>query len=188
MDDLRDAIRRDENPLQQLMEAIPGFDGYREREIRRAADKILREHLVSQLDGVRNRLNDVIAAWARAGRLRDLDDIDRVARKLAKVRDNIRFADYGYTGFFDALKIGEEQLDRLYEYDLSLSQGIAACGQSVEALGTAPPEEAVEQISAAEATVASLQALVDRRAEVTAAAARAADGPSAPQTGARIEG
>jgi hypothetical protein len=188
MDDWRDAIRKDENALQQLMEAIPGFDGYREREIRRTADKILREHLVSQLDVVRDRLNEVIAAWARAGRLQDLDDIDRVARKLAKVRDNIRFADYGYTGFFDAIKIGEEQLDRLYAYDLSLSQGIADCAKAVQTLSTAPAEQAAQQIGAAEAAVASLQTLVDRRAEVTAAAAAAGEETHPPQTGSRTEG
>lgn len=186
MDDLRDAIRKDENAFQQLLEAIPGFDGYREREIRRAADKVVREHLVGALDGVRDRLNAIIAAWARAGRLQDLDDIDRVARQLAKVRDNIRFADYGYTGFFDALKIAEDELDRLYAYDLSLRQGIDACGTAVDTLGAAPAESAAQHISAAEAAVASLQGLVDRRAEITAAAAGTADGQSTSETGQRI--
>lgn len=171
MSDLRDRIQSDENAFQQLLASIPGFDGYREREIRRAADKLVREHLVIELDRVRDDLKLVVAAWARAGKLEVLDDIDHLARLLGKVRDNIRFADYGYTGFFDAIKIKEAELDRLYRYDLSLSQQIAGCATAVRDLAAAGEQAAADSMKAVEAAIAGLQLMVDRREEVAASVA-----------------
>ena len=166
MPDLRERIQDDENAFQRLLEAIPGFDGYREREIRRTADKLVRDQLVAELDDVRDALKGTVAAWAQASRLSELPEIDRISQLLGKVRDNIRFADYGYTGFFDAVKIREDQLDRLYEYDLSLKAQIADCSTAITALGAADAADAAEKLQAAEAAIKQLQGLVDRREEV----------------------
>ena len=166
MPDLRERIEDDENAFQKLLSAIPGFDGYRERELRRTADKLVRDRLVSDLDKVRDDLKDVVARWARAGRLQDLPDIDRLSRLLGKVRDNIRFADYGYTGFFDAVKIKEEQLDRLYEYDVSLRGQIENCKAAVAELASAAEADSQDKLKAVEAAIDELQQMVDRREEV----------------------
>lgn len=171
MTDYRKRIRQDENAFQRLLEVIPGFDGYREREIRRTADKLVRENLVAELDRVRDALNRIVAAWSRAGKLGRLTEIDRLARMLGKARDNIRFADYGYTGFFDAVKIKEEQLDRMYEYDVSLHENVAACGAAVAELAQADDEQAPEKMGALETALRELQDRVDRREEVAASAA-----------------
>ena len=166
MSDVTDRIENDETAFQRLLSAIPGFDGYREREIRRAADKLLRDRLVADLDDVRAALRDVVADWARQRRLSELPDIDRLTRLMGKVRDNIRFADYGYTGFFDAVKIKEDQLDHLYAYDLKLTQKIAACKTAVEALAAAPAADAKAKMDAVEAATDELQHMVDSREEV----------------------
>ena len=56
----------------------------------------------------------------RSGRLDALADVDAVMRRLRKVRDRIQFADYGYSGMFDATKVGVEQLDELRAFDRGL--------------------------------------------------------------------
>jgi len=168
MPDIRDQIRNNENAFQRLLEAIPGFDGYREREIRRTADKLLREHLVTELDRVRGGLTEIVARWAREGKLSLLDDIDRLSRLMGKARDSLRFADYGYTGFFDAVKIKEEDLDRLYEYDASLADLIAACDAAVQQLAAADTD-AEERMRAVETATGELQEKIDRREQVAAA-------------------
>ena len=166
MPDLTERIESDATPFEQMLSAIPGFDGYREREVRRTADKLVRDRLVAELDEVREELKDVVAAWARAGRLSELPDIDRLSRLMGKVRDNIRFADYGYTGFFDAVKITEEQLDKLYEYDLSLRDKIVACKTAVAALAAAAADAGAAAMAAVEAAIDGLQRMVDHRDEV----------------------
>jgi hypothetical protein len=47
-----------------------------------------------------------------------------VLKKLDQVENRIRFASYGYAGFFDAVKIEEPQLDRIYQFDLSLVEKV----------------------------------------------------------------
>lgn len=168
MSDIGDRIRRDENAIQRLMQDIPGFDGYREREIRRTADKLLREQLVAEMDVIRAAINAVMRRDARDGILKGLNDLDRLARHMGKVRDNVRFADYGYTGFFDAVKIGEEDLDRLYQYDLSLRLQIEQCAVAVDALSKADREQMQGFVDATEQAIAALQEMVDGREQVAA--------------------
>ena len=50
MDPILDKARGGQNILERLMNAIPGFKGYREQELRRDADRLQREHLAARLD------------------------------------------------------------------------------------------------------------------------------------------
>ena len=54
------------------------------------------------------------------------DIADRLDRRLDGLGQSVRFADYGASGLFDAVKIGEAELQRLYELDLSLLEDLAA--------------------------------------------------------------
>ena len=56
--------------------------------------------------------------------------------------NRIRHADYGSSGFFDAVKIGEAELDRLYEFDLALTDMVEYLALQVEQL----PQTADEQM------------------------------------------
>ena len=49
-----------------------------------------------------------------------VDDLERAAIKLRTFIDRVRTASYGYSGFFDSIKINEEELARVYEYDSAL--------------------------------------------------------------------
>ncbi len=168
MTDMRKRIVEDEGSLQKLMSYIPGFSGYRERQIRRKADQMVREYLVGLLDDIREDLNELVAEWSRSKGLEHLDDLDRVRNRLGKVRDTIRFADYGYTGWFDAAKIKEAELDALYDYDLDLRQQIAQIGNSIAALAQAEEENVVEFVEGTLAAIKELSDAVDKREEVTA--------------------
>ena len=50
MDRIHEAARAGQNFLERIMNALPGFKGYREKELRRDADRILRDHLAARLD------------------------------------------------------------------------------------------------------------------------------------------
>lgn len=124
MSDMRDRIIGDENAFQKLAELIPGFNGYREREIRRAADRLLRDHLVGLLDATRTKAERIMRDVGTSN-LPLVGKLGTMQRRLTALRDRVDHADYGYTGFFDAVKIGNEQLDRMYDYDMSLMGHIA---------------------------------------------------------------
>ncbi len=168
MSDLRDRIEKDEGSLQKLMASIPGFSGYRERQLRRKADQMIREHLVGLLDDTRRVMKRTISKWADQGKLEQLDALDRLLGKLTKVRDNLRFADYGYTGWFDAAKIKEDELDSLYDYDLGLREQIMRIDEVVGGLAGAEESQLAEHVANVTEEVARLAHAIDHRGEITA--------------------
>jgi len=110
----------EKNFLEKLADSIPLLKGYRDKEARRDTDKRLREYLADRIDKLRNNIDEVKRAQLAAGQLEQLDDLDRLSSKLFKSANSIRHASYGYSGFFDQVKIEENELDRIYQYDLSL--------------------------------------------------------------------
>jgi ribosomal protein L20 len=110
----------EKNLLEALADAIPGIKGYREKEARRDTDKRFREYLASRIEGARKATDEMKRIRVNKGKLEELDEIERLSQKLFKLSNAIRQASYGYSGFFDQVKIGEVELDRIYQYDLSL--------------------------------------------------------------------
>ena len=168
MADLRDRAREDESPLQRLLDFIPGFKGYREQELRRRADQLLRDHLVGLLDGAKAKLQQFAAKLSRAGKLMAVGALDRVIGLLTKVRDKLRYADYGYTGWFDTPQIREDELDRMYEYDLSLREFVAAIQTKVDACIGADDAALQAALDELEAAIRELEQMIDRREEIIA--------------------
>lgn len=118
--DFNARIQQAENALEKLAEKIPGFRGYREKEHRRDADKLLRLTIASRVDEQWRRLTEIQRRLVASGEFGYLDDLEGVAIRLRTFSDQLRTASYGYAGLFDAIKVEDEELARLYAYDLSL--------------------------------------------------------------------
>jgi uncharacterized protein CbrC (UPF0167 family) len=46
--------------------------------------------------------------------------MDRLVAKFDRVTEKVNHASYGYTGFFDVVKVEEESLDRMIDFDSNL--------------------------------------------------------------------
>lgn len=134
MDELHDKIKGGENFLEKLMRKIPGFEGYKNREQSRSADQIQRKFMAQQLTGEKGRLLEVGQEMMRAGNISLIAEVDRVTKIVDKVVDRIEHAAYGYSGMFDSIRIGEMELDTLYEYDLGMLNNIASITESIDAI------------------------------------------------------
>ena len=121
-----DKARAGQNFLEQLANAIPGFKGYRDKELRRDADKLEREHLASQLEQCKKTLDQASRDITRSGSLDAMNDVETARKKLDKAVARIRYADRGYAGFFDAIKVDEQALERVYQFDLGLLSDVQA--------------------------------------------------------------
>jgi hypothetical protein len=108
------------NWLEKISSKIPGYGGYIDKENRRDADKRHRENLANRLRAIKAPLTDVMKDLTNTGRLFEVTPIDSALKKLDKIENRVRFATYGYAGFFDAVKIEESQLEAIYRFDLSL--------------------------------------------------------------------
>ena len=152
MNDGMDMARERRNILEKLGAKIPGFKGYLERELRRDVDKMQREWLAGQVDRARFSMNGKIRDWTRSGRLEDLDLASSIEKALDRLANRIRHADYGSSGFFDAVKIGEAELDEVYAFDLALSETVEYLAVQVEGLpGTADGATLARLLDATEA-------------------------------------
>lgn len=154
------------NVLERLMDKIPGFSGFQNRELRRDVDKLLREYLAAELQRLKGIVRTRTRDYTDAGQIGALNGFDRLDRKIDGLSQSIRFADYGATGFFDAVKIGETELERLHQFDLSVLEDLA---QIEQALAVVPPpggEGAEAALAGARDLVEALDARWRRRESV----------------------
>ena len=117
MSDLFDTVKGGQDIFKKLLSYIPGFSGYIERTNRRAADKLLRDQVALKYSEMAARTSRMQKDLADAGQIDFLDDIDSVGLKLRTFADRIKNASYGYSGFFDAVKINEKELAQIYTFD-----------------------------------------------------------------------
>lgn len=132
MGELFDKISSDEDPITKLLSKIPGFSGYIERKERREADKLIREQIAREFEVIRGKVSELQEQFASSGELTYLDDLEKAAMKLQTFIDKVSNAEYGYSGFFDAVKINEEELAKIYEFDLALLDSGDAITAAIE--------------------------------------------------------
>jgi hypothetical protein len=112
------------NWLERLSNKIPGYSGYVDRERRRDIDKLHREHLADRLRALKSPLTDLLRELTNSGRLFEVGPVDAAIKKLDHIENRVRFASYGYSGFFDVVKIEQPQLDSIYKFDLALIEQV----------------------------------------------------------------
>ena len=79
----------------------------------------------------------------------------------------LKHASYGYSGFFDAVKIREDDLDRIYEFDSKLIadvQAIAAAMQSLPRLVAS--DQLSGSLAAVQEQIKTLDTKLDERDQV----------------------
>ncbi len=117
MSDLFETVTGGQDIFKKLLSYVPGFKGYIERTNRRAADKLLRDQVALKYTELAGRGASLMKDIADAGQIDFLDDVDSINVKLRTFADRIKNASYGYSGFFDAVKVNEEELAKLYAFD-----------------------------------------------------------------------
>ena len=135
--DLRDTVEGALGGIEALVAKIPGYKGYKDKEMRRESDKLLREQLATELDDQRSRLSELQVELVSHAQLEFVDDLERAVMKLQLLTDRVKTASYGYAGLFDAVKVKEEQLDALYEFDSRMLEDVDALASDVDQVASA---------------------------------------------------
>ncbi len=120
MSDLLQRVISQQDPLKKLLAKLPGFKGYYARADRRSADKLFRETVADKFQVQWQRLSSIQRDLVTTGHIDVLDEIEIGAIRLRQFIDRVKTAAYGYSGFFDPVKINEEELEKIYQYDLTL--------------------------------------------------------------------
>lgn len=127
---------------------VPGYRGYKRKEIRRESDKILRDHLVTKLKLMKTSLNDLQEEAA--------EDVPEILGKLEDMRTEldtfikkIDHADYGMGAMFGAQKIKVNELDKIIEFDRGMVENVIEIEAAIKALAddlSEDPESKVKEI------------------------------------------
>jgi hypothetical protein len=117
-----DRAKSQTNLQEKVMLLIPGFHGYKEKEIRRESDKLLRNQIYQKLSSAESQAKDTYRSLVNQGINDTWDDTDHLMARLDRVVERINHSEYGYAGFFDVTKVKEPDLDRMMDYDYQLLQ------------------------------------------------------------------
>src|SRR5512136_508611 len=112
---------------------IPGFRGYKEKEIRRESDRLIRNHLYLKLSAAKNDVRKIQQKLVDRRYADVAMDMDRLSAKMDRIVEKVNHASYGYTGFFDAVKVKEDALDRMIAFDNQLVDGTDALSTEINA-------------------------------------------------------
>ncbi len=120
-----------------LIDKLPVIGDYRSKEMRRDADKRLREAIARRLESYRRKLTSLERDLVSAGRLRSLPDMERAVGRLQLLIDRIRTAAYGYAPFFDLNKVREPELERLMAFDQAIGEKVDEINGRIDTLNAA---------------------------------------------------
>jgi len=148
--DILERVSGEQDFFKKILSKIPGFKGYIERGNRRMSDKLLRENIANEFETLYQRVSSLQRDLINQGELEYIDDLEAAVLKLRQFIDRVKTASYGYAGIFDAIKIKEEELDQVYQYDyalLALSDEVRSAIDNVEtSIGTEGLDAAIRHL------------------------------------------
>jgi hypothetical protein len=157
-------VKQSAELLEKLELAIPGYRGYKEKELRREADRLVREHLLKMLEpAYRDFKSSMLNA---AGDTALMQTYNQVQALFDRVIAKLRTASYGYSGFFDAVKIREAELDRLLEYDWSLVSSVEKLAKLAREAAASEPAKLGEALSSLRGELLAFEDLLRKREEI----------------------
>jgi hypothetical protein len=165
--DLTEKIQSEQSKFEKLIGKIPGYSGYKKKEQRREADKLLRLHVAKKYEEQLNKLNQIQYDLTLQGRLRVLVALERASMKLQLLIDRIKTASYGYSGWFDAVRVQEDDLSKLYDFDEAMLASVdTLAGVLAQLAEKGQTEEPTAEANQLISTLESLNATFSQRQDV----------------------
>jgi hypothetical protein len=136
MSDIKDQILSnvtgDMDIFKKIASKIPGFKGYVERQARRDSDKLLRDMIFTRFRELEGRISTLQKEFLDGGEVDHLDNLEASAIKLRTFADRVRTATRGYASLFEAVKVNEEELNKLYQYDSAMLDLTDEVGRAID--------------------------------------------------------
>ncbi|MDW8082660.1 MAG: hypothetical protein RMI56_02560 [Sulfolobales archaeon] len=137
---------------EKLMMVFPGYRGYKERELIRETDRVVRDSVYRRLKAVSEELKSVYRVLVSVAGAAGVDVVERFLYSLDSLAERVRHAPYGYRPLFHVVKIGESRLREMLEVDLALGAVVEELERAVREL-----REKVEERSDTSAELRSVE-------------------------------
>jgi len=132
--------------VKNIAESVPGFNGYYRRETRREEERMLRDFIASRISESMRKINETVREITKSGDISVLDIYGRVQKNLEKLKDKIRYGNYGYSGFFDLKQVDEKTLENVLKKDLEILKMVADLDEMAEQGEIKEIEKAIKEI------------------------------------------
>ena len=162
-------VRGERSLLEKIMGYVPGYHGYKEKELRRESDRLVRMDVVNRLKDAKTVFRRRFADPVAVQKLGESSyKFDALTYRLDRVTQRIDRAVTGYSGMFDAIKVKEDKLDSVIQHDLSLIEKAESVKEDVEKVASIEPgtDDWKTAMDAVISKVEDLDRLVDERANL----------------------
>jgi len=163
------------NIVERIASYVPGYAGYKQKELRRESDALVRRHVSSVLSSAKAKMAltptaaRAVAANPDARYLWDSTKalFDRVVQRIDKAPE-------GYSGFYDLVKVDEAALDEIYRMDLALVEKAGEVAKLVDEISAAQPgsDAWTQKLQALSAALSQLDSAIDERSNFIAGYSR----------------
>jgi hypothetical protein len=163
-------VKGERGLLERIMGYIPGYHGYKEKELRRESDRLVRMEVVNRLKAAKASIRRTFTNPAMVQKLseEDASKYDTLTYRLDRITQRVDRAVAGYAGMFDAIKVREDKLDTVMQSDVNLIEKADAIKTDSGSLSKMQPGND-DWGNAADALVAKVDdfdSLIDERSNV----------------------
>jgi len=115
--DLRERVVESRGFLKKLQLIVPALKEYRKLEDIRAADQLLRKQVFDRLNEAKSKLESIRKTMSDKGDFSNLTSIGSIISQIQQVAGQVVHAQQGSAGISPNIRIDENALNKLYEYD-----------------------------------------------------------------------
>ena len=106
---------------QRVAMYIPGYRGYREKNLRRDEDRAVRQELSRNIQGTKADLANIHRGLIGTDLM---SDVEMIRTKVDRYDTDIKKAVNGYSAFHASVKVTEDDLDRIVHWDAKIMDDI----------------------------------------------------------------
>jgi len=162
-------ILRERSLWEKILMFFPGYKGYKEKEILRETDKLVRDTVARHMKEVALSLREVFRnAVSTIGLSPEVKTIEKLSMRCDMLSEKIKHLEYGYTPLGYVVKVDEEKLNKLISFDASLVDSIRNTKDLVNSLRDEVYNGKIETatIRKLEEALNNLENIVNSRKEV----------------------
>jgi len=152
--DILSKVNKRRTLTDKILSEFPGYGGYKEKEVLRETDKLVRNIVYRNMketsEAIRALFREALNALGLSNEVRSLEKLSMRSDAFA---EKILHATHGYSPLMNVVKVDEETLLELMEFDASLAKDIDRLRESVKTVE--------KDMSAGKLTLENLRSIQD---------------------------
>lgn len=137
LDNVKKKIQENRDLVSRITAKFPGYSGYVEKAETYDADRIVRGLLADRVGTFKAAVNEKSSDLARKKERGPLPDLDALSLKMETVIKKCQHADFGKAAALSSMKLSDDDVNRLLEYDWRLITALDELDKNVNELRAA---------------------------------------------------